>query len=93
MNQYTICFCSFSVAWLSEDNDVIINRTLSYQIRALYSKVRARFFLLQLKAYGLFPRIFLLSPCAKMIFYEDLLLSFNEGRKINHKSFFNQQVT
>lgn len=91
MNQYTICFCSFSVAWLSEDNDVIINRTLSYQIRALYSKVRARFFFLWLVGFS--REFFLLSPCAKMIFYEDLLLSFNEGRKINHKSFFNQQVT
>lgn len=52
MNQYTICFCSFSVAWLSEDNDVIINRTLSYQIRALYSKVRARFFFLWLVGFS-----------------------------------------
>lgn len=34
-NQPTICFfCCFAVAWRSEDNDVIINRTLSYQIRS-----------------------------------------------------------
>lgn len=96
-NQPTICFfCCFAVTWRSEDNDVIINRTLSYQIMIRserYIQKCARDFFFFGVSYRLtraFPANFsIVSMCKDDISW---LPSFDEGRKINQE-FFSQQVT
>lgn len=65
----SVFFCCFAVAWRSEDNDVIINRTLSYQIRSeRYIQKCARDFFFSLASViglrGLFPANFsIVSMC------------------------------
>lgn len=94
ISAYYLFFCCFAVAWRSEDNDVIINRTLSYQIRSerYIQKCARDFFSLAsvIGLRGLFPANFsIVSMCKDDISW---LPSFDEGRKINQE-FFSQQVT